>query len=216
MVQPRSVLRRALAAGTLAAALLVSGAVGGAATAAAADTAPPPAAYLDTSPSGIPSSAGSPNYWATDSCHYYAVDGYWRTDVCMRRLVDASGALIPGVVSMFRNAGSGQVAEEQLRIDLGRPGRMAFGVADGAGAIRPLVTFVQVTNQQNQSSWVQELPNTSGTVVGGTTGGTVPDLSGMSPSARSQYLDLVNKINDSRHCDIINTIGVARCIQGVG
>ena len=140
----------------------------------------------------------------------------WHTDVCMRRLVDADGALIPGVVSMFRNAGNGHVAQEQLRIDLSRPGRMSFGVPDGAGASRPLATFVQVTNQQGQSSWVAELPNTSGTTVGGNTGGGLPDLAGMSPAARSQYLDLVNTINNSRHCDIINTIGVAKCVQAVG
>jgi hypothetical protein len=206
-----------LATGTLAAALLVSGAVVGDASAEAADiAAPPPTAYLETSPNGIPSSAGVQNYWATDSCHYYDGDGNWHTDVCMRRLVDANGVLIPGVVSMFRNAGNGQVAEEQLRIDLSRPGRMSFGVPDGAGAIRLLATFVQVTNQQGQSSWVAELPNTSGTTVGGNTGGGLPDLSGMNPAARSQYLDLVTKINNSRHCDIVNTIGVATCVQVVG
>jgi hypothetical protein len=211
-----AVLRRAVAASAITAALL-AGTVGvGASVASAADTLPPDAAILTNAPVGLPSTAGSSSYWATDNCHYYELDGQWYADVCMRQPVDANGNVIPGVVGLFSNAGHGQVGAEQLRMDASMPGRISMGVPDASGAVSAWTTYVLATNQQGQQTWVQELPNTNpGVVIGGTRSG-VPDVSGLSPAQQSQVLGLFQAQQTANFCATIIWISDSHCDYQVG
>lgn len=207
----RRALRRAGTTTVVTAALLAGTVIAGASAASAADTLPPEAAYLVTAPGGLPSTAGSPNYWATDDCHYYALDGNWYADVCMRRHIDTNGNLIPGVVGLFANAGNGQIGPEQLRIDVSTPGHMSVGIPDRSGAVPGWTTFVQGKNNQGQPIWVQQMPNTTtGAVVGGTRSG-VPDVSGLSRAQGDVILGLFMGQQNANFCASIIWVGDSYC-----
>lgn len=211
-----AVLRRAAATSAITAALLAGTMVVGSSVASAADTLPPDAAVLVTAPSGVPSTAGSPNYWATNNCHYYGLDGQWYADVCMLQHVDGNGNAIPGLVGLFRNIGYGQVAEEQLRIDGHIPGVLSLGVPNAQGVVPAWVTYVQATNHQGQKFWVQQLPNTNpGAVVGGTRS-NVPDVSGLSPAQQNQVLGLFQANQNANFCATIIWVSNSHCVYNVG
>jgi hypothetical protein len=68
-----------------------------------------------------------PNYWASDTCHYYH---QWWSDMCLRAIADESGSLVKGQYGYFPNVGDGSLGRELIRVDFNTPNYLTFGVID--------------------------------------------------------------------------------------
>ncbi len=98
--------------------------------------APPPSAVAAPATTSVPAAGDAgQNYWATDSCHYFAQGGQWHSDMCRLAFQDASGNTIPHVFGNFQNLGDGKFGRELIRLSFEFPGYLAFS------AVTPQLTF---------------------------------------------------------------------------